>query len=516
MKKIPTIFYIFLLNFLAFSLVAQEARKPNIILFLVDDMGWTDSGVYGSTYYETPHVDKLAKQSMLFTDAYAHPLCSPSRASILTGQEETRHGIVSAHGHLKPEPWGPQIYQENPPSTQMFFLPKSRQYLDPKATTLAEAFKDAGYRTAHMGKWHLGLTQPHWPDKNGFETTFHCAPDPGPPGSTYFSPHKVFPPGTPYKRHYGNINDGPKGEHISDRLAEEAIKYITKHKDEPFFLNLCQYSVHGPWEAKEEDIKYFAKKNDPKGLHSNPVMGAMLKSMDDSLGKVMKALDDLDLTKNTIVIFYSDNGGNFKSMRKKEQEKFLGNPKHKKYNQIKMYNKYAGYKVPTNNAPLRHGKSALYEGGVRVPLLVRWPDKIKAATKSSAIINNIDIYPTLLELAGVPQPKDHIIDGLSFAPHLLEGKPFPRDTSFSFFPYNSTPGIAVRKGDWKLIRRFKHSPKNYEGLVELYNLKNDLGETNNLASQMSEKVKEMDKLIDQHFEETGGLYPKPNPNYKGE
>ena len=494
----------------------MASARPNIILFLVDDMGWTDCGAYGSKYYETPNIDRFATQSIRFTNAYAHPLCSPSRASILTGQEESRHGIMSAHGHLEPEPWGPQVYQENPSAAQRFLLPKSRRHLDPKAVTLAEALKDAGYRTAHMGKWHLGLTQPHWPDKHGFETTFHAAPDPGPPGSTYFSPHGVHPDGHPSgKYRVGNIVDGPKGQHITDRLTDEAIGFITKHKDEPFYLNLWQYSVHGPWEAKEQYIKAYAKKKDPTGKQGNPVMAAMLQSMDESLGRVVKALDELGLTDNTIVIFFSDNGGNKHSWGEGEQKRLLKNRKHRLYHMVQMYNKYARFQFPTNNAPLREGKGHLYEGGARVPLMVRWPKKIPAGKTSNEIVNNIDLYPTLLEMTNVPLPKDHVIDGLSFAPVLLEGKNFVRDTSFSWFPYHS-PGIAVRKGDWKLIRRFKENPKYYEGLVELYNLKDDIGETTNLASQMPEKVAELGRLTDQHFAQTGGLYPKPNPKFEAQ
>jgi len=488
--------------------------KPNIILFLVDDMGWTDCGAYGSRYYETPNVDRLATQGMRFTDAYASPLCSPCRASIMTGQEEARHGILSAHGHLEPEPPGPQVFQENPPATQRFLLPKSKRYLDPDTVTLAEALRGAGYRTAHLGKWHLGLTQPHWPEAHGFETTFHCAPDPGPPGSTYFSPHNVNTDGHPSPAHrVGNITDGPEGEHIADRLTREAVKFITEHRDEPFFLNLWHYSVHGPWEAKEEYVRAFAEKKDPTGRHGNPVMAAMLKSMDDSLGQIMKALDDLHLSDNTIIVFFGDNGGNKHSWATAgEQNRYLQNEKHNLYSMVKAYNQYAGLQPPTNNAPLREGKGRLYEGGVRVPLMVRWPEKIPAGSISDAIVNNIDLYPTLLEMAGVPLPEKHVIDGLSFAPVLREGKDFSRDTSFHWFPYHNA-GISVRKGDWKLIRRFKENPSYYEGLVELYNLKDDLGETNNLAKQMPEKVAELGKLIDRHFAETGGLYPRPNPAF---
>jgi len=491
------------------------SRQPSIIIFLVDDMGWTDSGAYGSQYYETPNVDRLATQSMRFTDAYAHPLCSPSRASILTGQEESRHGIMSAQGHLPPDAPGQQVYQENPSANQPFLLPKSKHFLNPETVTLAEALKEAGYRTAHMGKWHLGLTPEYRPDKHGFEVTFESAPDPGPPGGTYFAPHKVSSDGAPTPNHpVGNIKDGPAGEHIADRLAQEAVGFIRAHKDEPFYLNLWQYNVHGPWEAKEAYIKAFVEKKDPTGRHSNPVMAAMLKSMDDSLGMVLKTLDDLGIADDTIFVFFSDNGGNIHSWATAaEQDKVLNNPSHKLHDVVKMYRKYAGLQPPTSNLPLRKGKSDLYEGGVRVPLMVRWPGKVAAGTTSDAIVNNIDLYPTLLELAGVPKPKGHIVDGESFVPVLLEGKPFCKDTSFHWFPYQDA-GITVRKGDWKLIRRFKENPREYEGMVELYNLKDDLGESRNLARQMPEKVAELGRLIDEHFKSTGGLYPVPNPGYR--
>jgi arylsulfatase A-like enzyme len=491
---------------------AGTDKRPNIILILADDMGWTDCGAYGSKYYETPNLDRLAAGSVRFTQAYAHSLCSPSRASILTGQEEARHGITSAHGHLEPEPWGPQVYQENPKPDQPFLLPKSRRYLDPKTVTLADALKAAGYRTGHLGKWHLGLTQPHRPEAHGFETTFHSAPDPGPPGSTYFSPHGVHPDGHPSgKRRVGNITDGPKGEHIADRLGREAVKFITAHRNEPFFLNLWQYSVHGPWEARADYIEHFKRKKDPAGRHTNPVMAAMLKSMDDSIGVILKTLDELNLADSTVVVFFSDNGGNVGSWStESDQGKDLKRSDLR--HMVKAYREAAGLQGPTSNVPLRNGKGSLYEGGIRVPLMVRWPAKIEGGRTNDSIINNIDLYPTLLDLAGVARPAGHVVDGLSFAPVLLRGERFPRDTSFTWFPY-LTPGIAVRQGDWKLIRRFVENPKEYEGMVELYDLKNDLGESTNLAAKMPEKVAELGKLIEAHFAATGGLYPKPNPDY---
>lgn len=492
---------------------AEPGRPPNIILFLVDDMGWTDGGVFGSEYYETPNIDAFATQAMRFTNAYAHPLCSPSRASILTGQEESRHGILSAHGHQEPEPWGPQVYQPATPNNE-YLLTKSRRYLDPNATTLAEAFLDAGYRTAHMGKWHLGLTQEHWPDQHGFEVTFHSAPDPGPPGSTYFSPHGVHPDGKPGgARRVGNIVDGPKGEHIDDRLGTEAIKYITEHQDEPFYLNLWMYDCHGPWEAKLDVIQKFAKKESHSDGHTNPVYGAMLKTMDDNFGRVMTALDELGIADDTIVVFFSDNGGNTHSMGTSEQKRNLANPKHRAHGYTKIYNKYAGVQYPTKNLGLRDGKGSLYEGGERVPLMVRWPEHIPAGSRSDAIVNNIDLYPTLLELTGQAEPDNHVIDGKSFAKVLTEGDEGTGRTSVSYFPYHGG-GISARDGDWKLIQRYTRKPDSYEGLVELFNLRDDLGESRNLAGEMPEKVAELGKFIDTHFKQTGGLAPKPNLDYQ--
>ena len=244
---------------------ALAASRPNIVLFLVDDMGWMDSSAYGSEYYETPHMERLAAQSMRFTDAYAVPLCSPSRASIITGQYSSRHGITSASGHRPPARPDASPYPAKGPANKQLIYPNSKNYLDPELMTLAEVLAGAGYRTGHFGKWHMGLTPPHWPDKQGFETIWHCAPDPGPP--KYFSPYGVVP----YRQKKGsqksgNITDGPEGEYITDRLTDEAIKFIDDHREEPFYLNLWQYGVHGPWGHKEEYTRYFSKKKDPRGF----------------------------------------------------------------------------------------------------------------------------------------------------------------------------------------------------------------------------------------------------------
>ena len=483
--------------------------RPNIIFFLVDDMGWMDCGVNGSSYYETPNMDRLAKQGMCFTQAYAQPLCSPTRASILTGQYSARHRITSASGHLPPQvPEDPLVREKAAPNRPLL-MPESRNYLEPSQITLAEALRDAGYRTAHIGKWHLGLTEPFWPEKQGFEVAFHAEPSPGP--ASYFSPYGVVSKGTPSgKQPVGTITDGPVGEYITDRLTEEAVKFIESNRDKPFFLNLWQYAVHGPWGHKEAYTAPFSKKSDPRGVQGNPIMASMLKSVDESLGHILAKLDELKLAENTIVVFYSDNGGNIHSNTPDDEK---GKKRPPGDTRLQDWRKWAGDRPPTSNAPLRDGKGRLYEGGIRVPLFVRWPDKIAAGAMSEEVVGCIDMYPTLLDLVGVPVPAAQKVDGVSFAPVLRGTGSLTREAYFTWFPH-LVPGVAVRRGEWKLIRRFIERPQDYEGLRELFNLKDDLGETKNLASQMPNKVKELDALIDAFVKDTGALYPKPNPAYK--
>ncbi len=493
----------------------QPARKPNVVLFLVDDMGWMDCGVYGSLYYKTPHMDVFAKQGMRFTDAYAMPLCSPTRASILSGQYTSRHGVTSAVGHTPPVK---AVLQAQATPNASLLMPESGSYLDPAQYTLAEALRDAGYRTAHIGKWHLGLTEPHWPEAHGFDVTFHCHPDPGPPGG-YFSPYGVLPPGSERpkgknaKYVVGNIADGPDGEYIVDRQAAEAEKFIDANKDRPFFLNLWCYGVHGPWQAKEAYTAEFARTTDPRGRQGNPVMASMLRSVDECFGRILAKLDALGLAENTIVIFTSDNGGNNHSWASDDSKIAKVTADHPLYETIQSYRKWAGDKPPTSNTPLRNGKGTMYEGGTRVPLMVRWPGRIAAATTNDAIVGCYDIYPTVLDLAGLPVPPQQRIDGVSYAPVLRGTGTLKRDAYFIWFPH-LVPGVSVRQGDWKLIRRFTERPGDYEGVHELFNLKDDLGETRNLAAQMPEKVKALDALIDTFVQDTGALYPKPNPAYK--
>ncbi len=494
---------------LGFGSQVHAASKPNIVLFLVDDMGWMDCGAYGSQYYETPNIDAFAKTAMRFTDAYAQPICSPTRASILTGKHVPRHGILSPSGHQSPQPAGFNFKPESGPPSVAFLHPVSKNYLDLDEYTLAEALRDAGYRTAHIGKWHLGLTPEYWPERQGFDVTFHCAPDPGPPGG-YFSPYEVSQEGTPTGRaRVGNIIDGPEGEYIVDRQAQEAAKFIQASKGGPFFLNLWCYGVHGPWGHKPEYTAEFAKKTDPRGVQKNPIMASMLRSVDECFGRILRELETQGVADNTIVIFYSDNGGNIHSnipgtgktaAAEKNKSEFFAD-----------WRKWAGDEPPTNNHPLREGKGRLYEGGIRVPMMWAWAGRIAPGSVTDALAGHIDIYPTLIDLAGLPKPERQRFDGISLAP-LLTGKTakLGRDTFFNYFPYRPNGGgVTVRSGDFKLIRWFDPTFPS-----ELYNLKDDLGETANLAEQMPDKVEELDALIDAYLKDTDAYIPKPNPAYQ--
>ncbi|HUR58098.1 MAG TPA: sulfatase, partial [Opitutaceae bacterium] len=385
-KSNPAFATLFGFIFAVAAFAAQPARKPNVIVFLVDDMGWVDCGVYGSKYYETPHMDRFAARAMRFTDAYAQPLCSPTRACLLTGQYSARHGTTSATGHQEPQPPGYQFLPDTAPANRPVITPESKNYLDPANYTLAEALRDAGWQTGHVGKWHIGLTEPYWPEQQGFQHAVHAHPDPGPP--SYFSPYGF--------RGHQSYADGPPGEYITDRLTDEAIKFIEANRDKPFFLDLWHHGVHGPWGHKEEYTKYFAAKKDPTGKQGNPIMASMLKSVDDSLGRVVDRLDQLGLTENTIFIFFSDNGGNTHSNTPTD-----GKTTNADSEFIKDWRQWAGDRPPTNNDPLRDGKGTLYEGGTRVPLMVMWPGRVAPGTTNDTVVGAVDLYPTVHELLGL-------------------------------------------------------------------------------------------------------------------
>lgn len=481
-----------LLSFALLHSASAAAQKPNVILFLVDDMGWMDSGVYGSKYYETPNMDRFATTAMRFTNAYSQPLCSPTRGSLLTGQYTARHGITTASGHQPPQAEGHTFLKVTASPNIEMLLPESRNYLEPRQITLAETLKGAGYRTAHIGKWHLGLTQPHWPEQQGFDVAFHCHPDPGPPGE-YFSPYGVMPEGKPGgKTKVGTITDGPKGEYIVDRQADEAVKFIQGSKGGPFFLNLWCYGVHGPWGHKEEYTKAFAAKKDPTGRQGNPIMASMLKSVDECFGRILDELKKQGLLENTIIIFNSDNGGNVHSNITPEGRKSANED----------WQKWAGLQPPTMNTPLRDGKGTLYEGGVRSPCVVRWKGRIKAGSTTGRVTGFEDWMTTLAELAGAKDKAPATTDGISFAPTLLGEKQPERE-----FLYREFPGYGgqqmLRMGDWKLVRT-NLVPKAAKGkkakaaagpTEELFNIANDPAETKDVAKEHPDLIAKMKAVM---------------------
>jgi len=462
----------------AARLNAAPKRRPNVVFFLADDLGWMDTSLYGSQYYETPNIERLAKRGMMFSNAYAaNPLCSPTRASILTGKFPCRLHITTPAGHLPPQPDVPLLPDRARP-WQKVVCPRGKRFLPHEEVTLAEVFREAGYQTAFIGKWHLGH-EPWWPKTQGFDVNIAGGHYPGPP--SYFSPYRIK-----------TLPDGPKGEYITDRLTREAVRYLDDHHrgQEPFFLCFWHYAVHAPFQAKKELIEKYSRKTDPRGKQNCPTMGGMIQSLDESLGRLLDKIDALGIADDTIIIFMSDNGGN-------------------------MYNRVEGV-TPTNNAPLRNGKGSIYEGGHREPCLVVWPGAVRPGSRSDTLISSIDFYPTLLEMTGVPDAKGHKGDGISIVP-ALQGKPLARDTLFCHFPHyipatDNLPSTAVRQGDWKLIRIYGEGPE-LSPAHELYNLRDDIGETANLAAKFPEKVEKLDALITRHLEATGALVPFPNPNY---
>ena len=469
--------------------VAAAAQRPNVVLFLVDDLGWMDTTTYGSRYYETPNVERLAEASIRFTNSYsAAPLCTATRASIMTGKYPGRLHVTGASGHVK-VPEGPLLAEKAGPKVE-WILPRCQGHLLHSEYTLAQALQAAGYRTGFVGKWHLGHDEEYWPENFGFDVNVGGGRWPGPP--SYFSPYKI-----------SKLPDGPEGEYIADRLTDEALKFIDESKEGPFFLNFWQYAVHAPYQGKEAYRAYFEKKKDPRGAQHNAVMGAMIKSMDESLGRVLDKLEAEGLMKNTIFIFSSDNGGNM-------------------YDRTARDGKNLGAwapegRTPTNNAPLRGGKGGVYEGGIRVPTMVYWPGVTEAGAVSDAVISTIDYYPTVIDMLGLPKPVQQTFDGISIAP-ALRGGALARTTLFGHFPHHTRavpcrPASWVREGDWKLIR-FYGTDGEFPNEVELYNLREDIGELYNRAADEPARVARMDGMLRDHLEATGALIPHRNPNYQ--
>jgi arylsulfatase A len=467
MRLYPWLFVLFLISIPDSSHPApgQDAGQPklNFVFILIDDMGWKDVGCYGSTFYKTPNIDRLAAQGMRFTDGYATcPVCSPTRASIMTGKYPARLHLTD---------WLPG--RTDRPS-QKLLRPNFRQYLQIEESTIAKALKPLGYVSASIGKWHLG-GKPYYPEQHGFDFNVGGTERGSPP--SYFFPYKNPNFNIP------TLPGGREGEYLTDRLTEEAEKFIDKNKDKPFFLYLAHYAVHIPLQAKKDILAKYQPEVKPGEEQNNPIYAAMVESVDQSVGRVMRKLEDLRIADRTVIVFTSDNGG----LSVKE-----------------------GPNTPsTSNFPLRAGKGYLYEGGIREPLVIRWAGTTKAGSVCNVPVSSVDFYPTVQEMAGLPAQQ---IDGVSLIPLLKQTASLKRDALYWHYPHYSNqggkPSGAVRKGDYKLIEFYE------DGKLELYNLKEDIGEKNDLASKMPQKAKEMHAMLNEWRKAVDAQMPTPNPDYK--
>jgi arylsulfatase A len=452
----------FLSTLAAASVAGAQKQQPlNFVFILIDDMGWRDVGYNGSETFDTPNIDKLASQGMRFTNAYAAcPVCSPTRASIMTGKYPARLGITNflpGKHHL--------------PHSKLI-APVSRQELPLEEVTIAEALKTAGYRTAAIGKWHLGGPD-FYPEKQGFDVNVggtHA----GSPKSYFFPQWTPNPP-----------IDASAGAYLPDRLTDATLNFIKENRTKPFFIYLAHYSVHIPLEAKEEMVEKYKKKIKPDALQNNATYAAMVASVDESVGRIMASLEEQKLANRTVIIFMSDNGGLASA-------------------------EYKG-QTPTSNKPLKAGKGFLYEGGIREPMIVKWPGVVKAGTQCEIPVVSTDFYPTIVEMAGVKDDPGHPLDGVSITPLLKQNGIPKRDAIFWHYPHYSNqggrPGAAVRQGDYKLIEWYE------DGSVELYNLRDDIGENRNLAVKMPDKARQLKARLDAWLKELSPEMPKPNPEY---
>lgn len=447
---------------LAAQAYAAEAARPNIVFILADDLGYTDLACYGSKYYETPNLDRLAGEGVRFTDGHTCGCnCQPTRAALISGQYGPRTGVYTV-GNINRFNWRSRSLR---PVDNITALPFDK-------VTIADTLKKAGYVTGMFGKWHLGNDAEHHPSKRGFDEAIVSA-------GTHFN-FKTTP-----KTEY------PQGQYLADFLTDRALDFIERHKGEPFFLYLPHYGVHSPYQAKQNLIQHF-KDKPAAGGHHDPTYAAMIASVDESVGRVMKKLDELGLAENTLVIFSSDNGG-------------VGG-----YGSVGLTGKLG----ITGNAPLKGGKGTLYEGGVTVPWIFRWKGHIEPGRTDATPITSVDLYPTLVELAGGDAPPNYTLDGVSLA-GLLQGQQaaLDREDLYWHFPgylgannnqWRTTPGGSIRSGDWKLLEYFE------DGHLELYNLKDDISEKHNLAESEPEKARELHAKLVAWRESVGAPMPGPN------
>lgn len=446
---------------LPLSLQIHAEDRPNIILIMVDDLGWKDLRCQGNDQLDTPNIDRFFNQGMHFTDAYsASPVCSPTRAALITGQSPARLGITQ-HGP-NDDRFGPE--------NKVIREAQTSGALPLDQVTVAERLKSKGYATAFIGKWHLSDTRTReskgkddpafWPDHQGFDINLGGCGKGGPP--TYFDPYKI-----------PSLPDRKKGEYLTNRLTDEANNWIKAHAEQPFFLCLWTYNVHWPFEAPEELItKYKARIADGGAI--NPIYAAQIEATDIAIGKVLEQLEKLNLANNTLVIFTSDNGG---------------------------------WTGATDNRPLCEGKGHLYEGGMRVPLAIRWPGITKANTTSQTPVVSMDLTATILDASGNLASHDRPLDGETLRPILTQSGPLKRDALCFHYPHyafhgNNHPGGAIRKGNYKLIERFADNG------IELYDLAADLGESRNIADEHPELAAELLKDLHAWQKEIGAKMPE--------
>ncbi len=451
-------------------------KKPNFLFVLVDDLGWVDLSCFGSTFHDTPNLDRLAKSGIKFVDAYAAcPVCSPTRAAIMTGRHPVRVDITD---------WIKGRVRKNP----KLITPQDRHELAHEEVTIAEVLKNNGYQTFFAGKWHLG-DNGFCPEDQGFDINKGGHHRGSPPGG-YYSPYKN-----------PALENGPEGEYLPDRLTDETIKFLkNRDKNKPFLAYLAYYTVHTPIQSAprhlekykkrladmgQEDMANFVTEHDGKTKlwQDRPDYATMVQGMDDNIGRLMDAIDDMGINENTVVIFTSDNGGLATTRRP----------------------------GPTSNAPLRSGKGWCYEGGIRVPLIIRAPGLTKAGTVSKEPVVSMDFFPTMLEMAGIGlKPKLHT-DGCSLLPVIKKGKQLDREAICWHYPHYHgstwTPGAAIRARDFKLIVFYEYDR------IELYNLAEDIGEKNDLAKKMPQKARQMHEMLKAWQKKMGAKMPRPNPNY---
>ena len=461
-----------LLTACAFAANAADSAKPNVVFILVDDLGWMDLSCQGSDYFRTPNIDALAERGTRFTDAYAAcAVCSPTRAAVITGRWPGRVGITDwirarfQRGGIGTPETNPTEYVGG--KKLKLLCPPNPYWMEHEETTMAELLQDSGYATCFIGKWHLG--DPEWyPTSQGFDINI-AGCDIGQPPS-YFDPYSH-----PRYSLDGQMQPRKEGEFLTHREADEASAFIRTERENPFLLYYCPYAVHTPIQAIEEVAAKYEREGKSK---TNAKYAAMVESVDDAVGTIMTALKETGADSNTMIVFTSDNGG---------------------------------LKGPTDNSPLRSGKGYAYEGGIRVPSIVSWPGVLPEGVESSVPISSVDYLPTICEATGTALPNELVIDGVSLLPHLQSGgtESIDREAIYWHFPhFRHPPGpySIVRAGDWKLIRW-------YAGPVELYNLSEDLGETNDLVREQPDKAAELDEMLSRELQRIGAKLPRPNPDY---